>query len=143
MTRERLPVDRQGVTKRIHLTSAREDKIKDLKIYITTGEYADGRPGELFIKADKSGTTIAGLLDALSVTTSLALQSGVPLETLMDKWANMCFEPSGTTSDPKLPRVTSIVDAISQWLRIRYCGKEVRSCISTKEEGCDCSSLHV
>jgi len=126
MTRERLPVGRTGHTKRIHLRYPHEGAVSDLKIYITTGEYPDGRLGEIFLKADKSGSTISGLLDALSITASLALQSGVSVEALAEKWSRMQFEPSGTTSDPRMPRVSSIVDAIAQWLTLRYCKGEAK-----------------
>jgi ribonucleoside-diphosphate reductase alpha chain len=93
----------------------------ELKIYVSTGEYTDGRVAEIFLKGDRAGSTISGLLDALSITASLALQSGVPVETLVEKWERMQFEPAGTTTDPELPRVSSIVDAIARWLRRRYC----------------------
>jgi ribonucleoside-diphosphate reductase alpha chain len=121
MARERLPAERKGLTKLIHLRHRVEDGDAVLKIYLTTGEYPDGRLGELFLKADKAGSTISGLLDALSITASLAIQSGVPVETLVEKWGRMQFSPAGTTGDPELPRVSSIVDAVARWLRIRYC----------------------
>ena len=73
------------------------------------------------IGAGLTGSTISGLLDALSITASLGLQSGVQVETLVEKWGRMSFEPSGTTGDPDLPRVSSIVDAVARWLRARYC----------------------
>ncbi len=121
MARERLPAERKGRTKRIHLRYTTERGPADLKLYVSTGEYPDGRLGEIFLKADRTGSTISGLLDALSVTASLALQSGVPVETLVEKWERMQFEPAGTTTDPDLPRVSSIVDAIARWIRRRYC----------------------
>jgi ribonucleoside-diphosphate reductase alpha chain len=122
--RARLPVTRKGKTKRIHLHYRVEGAAVELKIYVTTGEYEDGRLGEIFLKADKAGSTISGLLDALSITASLALQSGVPVETLVEKWERMQFAPAGTTTDPELPRVASIVDAITRWLRLRYCPED-------------------
>ena len=118
--RRRLPEERPGITKRIHLRHAHGD----LKIYIQSGEYPDGTLAEVFIKGDRSGSTISGLLDALSITASLALQYGVPVETLIEKWTNLRFAPEGTTSDPKLPRVASIVDAVARWLRDRYAKQE-------------------
>lgn len=121
MPRERLPSERAGHTKKICLRYRVEGVDAELDIYITTGEYPDGRLGEIFLKADQMGSTISGLLDALSVTASLALQSGVPAETLVEKWGRMQFSPAGTTGDPDLPRVSSIVDAVARWLRIRYC----------------------
>jgi ribonucleoside-diphosphate reductase alpha chain len=121
MARERLPAERKGLTKEICLRYRVEGGTAELDLYVTTGEYPDGRLGEIFLKSDRTGSTISGLLDALSITASLALQSGVPVETLVEKWARMQFEPSGTTGDPDLPRVSSIVDAVARWLRIRYC----------------------
>lgn len=121
MPRERLPSERKGLTKKIFLQYLVEGAKAELDIYITTGEYPDGRLGEIFLKSDQMGSTISGLLDALSVTASLALQSGVPVETLVEKWGRMQFFPAGTTGDPDLPRVSSIVDAVARWLRIRYC----------------------
>ena len=121
MARERLPETRKGRTKRIHLRYSTECGLADLKLYISTGEYPDGRLGEIFLKGDRTGSTISGLLDALSITASLALQSGVPVETIVEKWTHMQFEPAGTTTDPALPRVSSIVDAVARWLRLRYC----------------------
>lgn len=118
--RRRLPVERRGLTKRIHLRHPHGD----LKIYIQTGHFADGSLGELFLKADKAGSTISGLLDALSITASVALQYGAPVKTLVEKWTNLRFSPEGTTSDPKLPRVASIVDAVARWLAQTYLKQE-------------------
>jgi ribonucleoside-diphosphate reductase alpha chain len=118
--RRRLPNDRQGMTKRIWLRHPNGE----LKIYIQTGEYPDGSLGEIFIKGDRAGSTISGLLDALSVTASVALQYGVPVETLIDKWSRMQFLPAGTTSEADMPRVSSIVDAVARWLTKRYAKKE-------------------
>ena len=119
--RRRLPDDRRGLTKRIHLLHAGGD----LKIYLQSGEYADGSLAEIFIKADQAGSTISGLLDALSVASSIALQYGAPVETLIDKWSRMQFEPSGTTSGPDACRVSSIMDAVARWLHARYAKKEI------------------
>lgn len=120
MARERLPVTRQGRTKRIHLRHANGE----LKIYVSTGTFPDGRLGEIFLKADRSGSTISGLLDALSITASIALQYGAPVETLVEKWSRMQFAPSGTTDDPAMRQVSSIVDAVARWLAVRYPPKE-------------------
>jgi ribonucleoside-diphosphate reductase alpha chain len=124
MSRERLPAERRGLTKRIHLRYMTERGPEDLKIYVSTGTYPDGRLAEIFLKGDRTGSTISGLLDALSITASLALQSGVPVETLVEKWSRLQFSPAGTTTDPELPRVSSIVDAVARWLRLRYCQQE-------------------
>jgi ribonucleoside-diphosphate reductase alpha chain len=118
--RRRLPDERPGFTKRIHL----RHREGDLKIYVSTGTFPDGTLGELFIKADKAGSTISGLLDSLSVTASLALQHGVPIETIVEKWGRMQFDPSGTTTDPDMRQVSSIVDAVARWLHSRYAKKD-------------------
>ena len=118
--RNRLPDERVGRTKRIHLQHVGGD----LKIYVQSGERADGSLAEIFMKADRCGSTISGLLDALSITASVALQYGAPVETLIDKWSRMRFEPSGLTADSEIRAVTSIVDAIARWLQIRYVKKE-------------------
>lgn len=118
--RRRLPVERHGLTKRIHLRHSHGE----LKIYIQTGCFPDGSLGEIFVKADRSGSTISGLLDALSITASVALQYGAPVATLVEKWTNLRFSPDGTTSDPQLPRVASIVDAVARWLARKYVPKE-------------------
>ena len=120
MARERLPPERKGWTKRILLRYRVEGGEAMLRIYVQTGEYPDGRLGEIFLKGDRTGSTISGLLDALSITASLALQSGVPVATIVEKWSNLHFAPEGTTSDPKIPRVASIVDAVARWLRTKY-----------------------
>ena len=124
MARERLPGTRTGRIKTIRLTYPVVGGHALLKIYVQAGEYADGRLGEIFLRGDCMGSTISGLLDALSITASLALQSGVPVETLVEKWERMQFAPAGTTTDPELPRVASIVDAIARWLRLRYCPED-------------------
>jgi ribonucleoside-diphosphate reductase alpha chain len=116
VARRTLPDERQGATKRIQLTHPGGV----LKIYVTTGTFPDGSLGEIFLKADRSGSTISGLLDALSMTASIALQYGVPVEKLVEKWSRMQFDPSGSTTDPEMRRVSSIVDAVARWLAAKY-----------------------
>jgi len=98
-----------------------KEQIVVTKLYITTGCYPDdGQVGEIFLKADRMGSTISGLLDALSMSLSVGLQSGVPLRWFTDKLKSMRFEPSGTTSDPKMPRITSLMDGLARWLERQY-----------------------
>ena len=97
---------------------------------ITVGLYPDGRPGELFIKMAKQGSTISGLMDTIGVLTSLALQYGVPVQTLADKFAYMRFEPSGWTSHRELRHAHSLVDYISRWLGLTF---DERSCRPQEE----------
>ena len=95
--------------------------LQDVKIYIQVGLYPDtGQPGEIFLKADKMGSTISGLLDALSMSISVALQAGVPLEWFIQKMKNLQFEPSGTTNIPGIRMATSIVDGLARWLELKF-----------------------
>jgi hypothetical protein len=87
-----------------------------MKIYFIVGKYPDGRPGEIFIKADRSGSLAAGALDAVAIMMSIALQHGVPLRTLTDKLRHSRFEPEGYTRDPQFPTASSVVDLLAQWL---------------------------
>jgi hypothetical protein len=97
-------------------------KTEVVKIYVQVGLFPDtGEVGEVFIKADRMGSSISGLLDALSMSVSVGLQSGVPLRWFVDKMRNMQFEPAGVVADdPDLGRVTSVVDAIAKWLEKRF-----------------------
>lgn len=110
--RERLPDTRQSITHKFN--------IYEHEGYITVGLYADGRPGELFIKMAKQGSTISGLADTIGVLTSLALQYGVPVHTLADKFSYMRFEPSGRTSNADLRQAHSVVDYIFRWLGLTF-----------------------
>jgi hypothetical protein len=96
-------------------------RLQDVKIYMQVGLYPDtGKPGEIFLKADKMGTTISGLLDALSMSISVALQAGVPLEWFVEKMKNLQFSPAGPTNIPGIKKATSIVDCLARWLEIKF-----------------------
>jgi len=88
--------------------------------YITVGLYPDGSPGELFITMAKEGSTVSGLMDSFALTTSIALQHGVPLKLLCEKFAHTRFEPSGWTSNPDIGFAKSIMDYIFRWLQLRF-----------------------
>jgi ribonucleoside-diphosphate reductase alpha chain len=88
--------------------------------YITVGLYADGTPGEIFVRMAKEGSVIAGLMDSFATATSLALQHGVPLQTLIEKFKGTRFEPSGFTGNQEIPLATSIMDYLFRWLSIRF-----------------------
>src|SRR5271170_954088 len=88
--------------------------------YITVGLYADGEPGELFITMAKEGSTVSGLMDSFALATSIALQHGVPLKLLCEKFAHTRFEPSGWTSNPDIGFAKSIMDYIFRWLQLRF-----------------------
>ena len=88
--------------------------------YITVGLYEDDQPGELFITMSKEGSTIGGLMDTVGTLTSIALQYGVPLESLVKKFAYQRFEPSGFTKNPDIRHATSITDYVFRWLACRF-----------------------
>ena len=88
--------------------------------YITVGLYEDGQPGELFIHMSKEGSTIGGLMDTVGTLTSVALQYGVPLESLVKKFAYQRFEPSGFTKNPDIRNATSITDYVFRWLGCQF-----------------------
>jgi ribonucleoside-diphosphate reductase alpha chain len=92
--------------------------------YLTVGFFDDGSPGELFIAMAKEGSTIGGLMDSLGILTSIALQYGVPLEVLVEKFSHQRFEPSGFTSNPDIKTTSSIVDYIFRWLAILVKSKD-------------------
>ena len=126
--RERLPRKRNSKTFSF--------RVADCEGYVTVGEYEDGRPGEVFIKVSKQGSTLAGIMDAFSISLSLGLQHGVPLATFVRKFANMKFEPAGITDDPELRIATSLIDYISRRLALDYLPVEERTelgILSTQE----------
>ena len=88
--------------------------------YITVGLYEDGQPGELFIQMSKEGSTIGGLMDTIGTLTSVSLQYGVPLESLVRKFAYQRFEPSGFTKNPDIRSATSITDYVFRWLGCQF-----------------------
>jgi ribonucleotide reductase alpha subunit len=110
--RERLPRRRQSKTFAF--------RVADCEGYVTVGEYEDGRPGEVFIKVSKQGSTLAGIMDAFSISISLGLQHGVPLATYVRKYTNLKFEPAGITDDPDLRIAASLVDYIFRRLALDY-----------------------
>src|SRR5262249_55824769 len=88
--------------------------------YVTVGLYKDGAPGELFIRMAKEGSTVSGLMDSFALAVSLALQHGVPLKLLCEKFTHTRFEPSGFTGNPEIPIAKSMMDYIFRWLEIRF-----------------------
>jgi ribonucleoside-diphosphate reductase alpha chain len=88
--------------------------------YIIAGMYEDGQPGEIFITMSKEGSTISGLMDSFATAISIALQYGVPLRGLVDKFSHMRFEPSGFTKNPDIPMAKSIMDYIFRWLATKF-----------------------
>jgi ribonucleoside-diphosphate reductase alpha chain len=95
--------------------------------YVTVGLYEDGQPGELFIKMAKEGSTVSGLMDSFATAVSLALQYGVPLHVLCDKFSHMRFEPSGWSGNSSIGYAKSIMDYLFRWLDLRFLKVESRS----------------
>jgi ribonucleoside-diphosphate reductase alpha chain len=110
--RHRLPSERTAITHKFEI-SGHEG-------YITVGLYPDGQPGEIFLKMAKEGSTVSGLMDTFATTVSVALQYGVPLRDLVNKFAHVRFEPSGFTGNAEIPIAKSIVDYIFRWLGSRF-----------------------
>ena len=88
--------------------------------YITVGLYQNGQPGEIFIRMAKEGSTVSGLMDAFATSVSLALQHGVPLKVLCEKFAHTRFEPSGWTGNEQIGYAKSLMDYIFRWLNLRF-----------------------
>ncbi len=114
--RRKLPDTRQSVTHKFSV--AGHDG------YITVGLYEDGKPGEIFVTLGKAGSTLAGFADAFATAISFALQHGVELRFLVDKFAHVRFEPSGFTGNPEIPIAKSILDYVFRWLALRFLPKD-------------------
>jgi ribonucleoside-diphosphate reductase alpha chain len=95
--------------------------------YLTAGSYPDDGVGEIFLKLGKQGSTLAGVMDAFALAISIALQHGVPLETYVDKFTNMRFEPAGLTDDPDIRMAQSIMDYVFRRLALDYLDFDTRS----------------
>src|SRR3984957_16607908 len=110
--RHRLPAERASVTPKFGLAGHEG--------YITVGLYPNGQPGEIFIRMAKEGSTVSGLMDSFATAISLALQHGVPLRVLCEKFAHTRFEPSGWTGNEQIGYAKSIMDYIFRWLQLRF-----------------------
>jgi ribonucleoside-diphosphate reductase alpha chain len=110
--RRKLPDERHSLTHKF--------SIGGHEGYITAGLYEDGSPGEIFVRMAKEGSTVAGLMDSFATAVSLALQHGVPLRLLCEKFRATQFVPSGFTGNPEIPRAASIMDYIFRWLDIKF-----------------------
>jgi len=111
-TRRRLPETRTSMTHKFNVAGHEG--------YLTVGLYDDGSPGELFITMAKEGSTIGGLMDSLGTSTSVALQYGVPLQSLVRKFTHQRFEPAGMTTNQEIPFAKSLVDYIFRWLGMQF-----------------------
>ncbi len=112
LLRRKLPDERRSITHKFDIAGHEG--------YITAGMYEDGQPGEIFITMSKEGSTISGLMDSFATAISMALQYGVPLRVLVDKFSHMRFEPSGFTKNPDIPMAKSIMDYIFRWLATKF-----------------------
>jgi ribonucleoside-diphosphate reductase alpha chain len=110
--RRKLPDERRSLTHKFQI--AGHDG------YIHVGMYEDGSPGEIFVRMAKEGSTISGLMDSFATAVSLALQHGVPLKLLVDKFSRTRFEPSGWTGNQEIPRASSIMDYLFRWLEAKF-----------------------
>lgn len=110
--RERLPDTRQSVTHKFTIAGHEG--------YLCVGLYPDGRPGEIFITMAKEGSTIGGIMDSFGTALSIALQYGVPLEVLVNKFSHTRFEPMGHTSNRDIRIAKSVVDYIARWLGLTF-----------------------
>ncbi|KRC64060.1 vitamin B12-dependent ribonucleotide reductase [Aeromicrobium sp. Root236] len=119
--RRRLPKSRQSITTSFSVGGAEG--------YMTSGAHPDGSLGEIFMKLGKQGSTLAGMMDAFSIAISISLQYGVPLETFVQKFTNMKFEPAGLTDDPDVRMSQSIMDYTFRRLALDYLDFETRSAL--------------
>jgi ribonucleoside-diphosphate reductase alpha chain len=116
--RRKLPDERQAITHKFDIAGHEG--------YITVGLFEDGSPGELFLVMAKEGSTISGFADAFAQAISYALQYGVPLQVLVDKFSHVRFEPSGMTKNPDVRFAKSIVDYIFRWMATRFLSAEAQ-----------------
>lgn len=116
--REKLPRSRASRTF--------EFRVADCKGFVTVGEYADGRPGELFIRVSKQGSTLAGIMDAFAISVSHGLQYGVPMHAFVDAFVGMRFEPAGMTDDEDLRITSSLMDYLFRRLAVEYLTEDER-----------------
>ena len=125
VTRRRLPVERTAITHRFDIAGQEG--------YLTVGLYEDGQPGEIFLKMAKEGSTVSGLVDTFATTVSVALQYGVPLRDLVNKFAHVRFEPSGFTGNAEIPIAKSIVDYVFRYLGSRFLPESDRAALGLQE----------
>ncbi len=118
LSRRKLPDERRALTHKFDIAGHEG--------YITVGMYEDGSPGEIFVSMSKQGSTISGLMDSFATAISYALQYGVPLQFLVDKFAHMRFEPSGFTKNPQIPYAKSIVDYLFRWMASKFLDEDAK-----------------
>jgi len=124
--RRKLPDERRSITHKFDIAGHEG--------YITAGMYEDAQPGEIFITMSKEGSTISGLMDSFATAISMALQYGVPLRGLVDKFSHMRFEPSGFTKNPDIPIAKSIMAYIFRWLPSKFLDREAQQEVGIVKE---------
>jgi ribonucleoside-diphosphate reductase alpha chain len=122
--RRKLPDERRAITHKFSIAGHEG--------YITVGMYEDGKPGEIFLVMAKEGSTISGLMDAFATSISMSLQYGVPLETLVEKFSHVRFEPSGFTKNPEIPYAKSLTDYIFRWLASKFLSAEQKETVGVQ-----------
>jgi ribonucleoside-diphosphate reductase alpha chain len=123
--RRKLPDERQAITHKFSIAGHEG--------YITVGMYEDGKPGEIFLVMAKEGSTISGLMDAFATSISMALQYGVPLEALVEKFSHVRFEPSGFTKNAEIPYAKSITDYIFRWLASKFLSADHQQAVGVQK----------
>ncbi|WP_242395963.1 vitamin B12-dependent ribonucleotide reductase [Anaeromyxobacter oryzisoli] len=116
LARRRLPDERRSITHKF--------SIGGHEGYMTVGMYEDGQPGELFVTMAKEGSVVSGLMDSFATSVSMALQYGVPMKVLCDKFSHTRYEPSGFTGNPDIPIAKSVTDYIFRWLAMKFLPSE-------------------
>jgi ribonucleoside-diphosphate reductase alpha chain len=133
--RRHLPVERHSITHKFAVAGHEG--------YLTIGMYEDGTPGEIFIVMAKEGSTLSGVMDSFATTCSMALQYGVPLKVLVDKFSHTRFEPSGFTSNPQVPYAKSIMDYIFRYLASKFLPADEAKALGVQVEEPPLTSLTV
>jgi ribonucleoside-diphosphate reductase alpha chain len=111
--RDVLPTTRQSITHKFAIAGHEG--------YLTIGLFDGGKPGEIFIKMSKEGSTLSGLIQGFCRAFSLALQYGLPMQDACDRFRGMRFDPMGPTSNPEIPEALSILDYVARYLELHYC----------------------
>ncbi len=119
--RRKLPDERRSITHKFSVAGHEG--------YVTVGLFEDGKPGEIFLRMSKEGSTISGLMDAFATAVSLTLQYGVPIEALVNKFSHVRFEPSGFTKNPEIPFAKSLIDYIFKWLASKFMTAEEKEAV--------------
>jgi ribonucleoside-diphosphate reductase alpha chain len=125
--RRRLPAERKSITHKFNVGGHEG--------YLTVGMYDDGTPGEIFIKMSKEGSTLSGFMDGFAMSVSIGLQYGVPLKSLVDKFINTRFDPSGYTNNPEIRFAKSVLDYIGRWLGGKFISRDYLSTAPPIENG--------